>query len=157
MAQSAGRVRELPLVGSRRAPAPGYAGRVANEKRPQTVLGEIIRKQRELAALPMRQMAAAVGISNPYLSQIERGLRAPSDAVLAAIADSLETTTGELYAAAGFIDRPQTSGQDEPPGLVAEIEEAAELTPAQRKALLEVYRAFVDANSVRHARRSTGT
>ena len=51
-------------------------------------LGEVIRRQRELARLPMRQLAAMAGISNPYLSQIERGLRDPSDQVLTAIADS---------------------------------------------------------------------
>ena len=73
-----------------------------NPESPQVTLGSIIRKQRELAALPMRQFAAAVGISNPYLSQIERGLRAPSDAVLNAIADSLETTADALFAEAGF-------------------------------------------------------
>ena len=53
-------------------------------------LGEMIRRQREIAALPMRQLAAMAGISNPYLSQIERGLRDPSDQVLNAIADSLQ-------------------------------------------------------------------
>ncbi|HEX2809794.1 MAG TPA: helix-turn-helix transcriptional regulator, partial [Kineosporiaceae bacterium] len=68
-----------------------------------STLGAIIRKQRELAELPMRQLASAVGISNPYLSQIERGLRAPSDAVLNAIADSLETTADALFAEAGFV------------------------------------------------------
>ena len=61
-------------------------------------LGEIIRRQRELAELPMRQLAAMVGISNPYLSQIERGLRAPSDHVLRSIADSLQTSADALVA-----------------------------------------------------------
>jgi transcriptional regulator with XRE-family HTH domain len=121
---------------------------------PQRTLGAIIRAQRELAALPMRQFAAAVGISNPYLSQIERGLRAPSEAVLAAIADSLQTSTEVLYAEAGFVKPMPEEDVDRPARLEAEIESAAELTAAQRRALVEIYRGFVDANAVRRARGS---
>ncbi|MEP6980030.1 MAG: helix-turn-helix transcriptional regulator, partial [Nakamurella sp.] len=61
-----------------------------------STLGEIIRRQRELAALPMRQLAAMAGISNPYLSQIERGLRDPSEHVLHAIAASLQVSAETL-------------------------------------------------------------
>ena len=119
---------------------------------PQLMLGRIIRAQRELAELPMRQLAAAAGISNPYLSQIERGLRAPSDAVLNAIADSLQTSVDRLYDDAGFVEPdPQDNGR-RPGDLEADIEAASELTTAQRKALLEIYRGFVDANTVRRAR-----
>ena len=114
-------------------------------------LGEIIRRQRELAALPMRQLAAAVGISNPYLSQIERGLREPSEAVLDAIAESLATTADALYAEAGYVE---PDDQDEDGSLLDAIEAAEELTAAQRRALAEVYRGFVDANTVRRRRRS---
>jgi len=115
-------------------------------------LGAIIRKQRELAELPMRQLAAAVGISNPYLSQIERGLRAPSDAVLNAIAESLRTTADSLYAEAGFVEPEEGDVPDT--GLLDAIEAAEELTGPQRRALAEIYRAFVDANSVRRTRAS---
>jgi transcriptional regulator with XRE-family HTH domain len=125
---------------------------VVSEKSPQLTLGEIIRKQRELAALPMRQFAAAVGISNPYLSQIERGLRAPSEAVLSAIAGSLQTSADELYAQAGFIG-PNDADNDESASLVAAIEAASELTAAQRKALVEIYQGFIDANAVRRVRK----
>jgi transcriptional regulator with XRE-family HTH domain len=118
---------------------------------PQLMLGRIIRAQRELAKLPMRQFAAAVGISNPYLSQIERGLRAPSDAVLTAIAESLETSVDRLYDDAGFVD-PAAETEVDGPGLQAMIESAGELTSAQRKALVEIYRGFVDANAVRRTR-----
>lgn len=118
------------------------------------MLGAVIRAQRELAALPMRQMAAAVGISNPYLSQIERGLRAPSDAVLDAIAASLETSADVLYAEAGFVSPAEEDDDDGPPHLEAEIRDAAELTASQRRALIEIYRGFVDANAVRRARGS---
>jgi transcriptional regulator with XRE-family HTH domain len=125
---------------------------MAQAESPQLMLGRIIRAQRELAALPMRQLAAAVGISNPYLSQIERGLRAPSDAVLSAIAESLETSTERLYADAGFVAPSPADDADRPRGLEAETEAASELTAAQRRALIEIYRGFVDANTVRRAR-----
>jgi transcriptional regulator with XRE-family HTH domain len=118
------------------------------------MLGSIIRAQRELAALPMRQVAAAVGISNPYLSQIERGLRAPSAAVLEAIAESLQTSAQDLYAEAGFVDPSPEDDVDGPARLVTEIGAAVELTAAQRRALIEIYRGFVDANAVRRARGS---
>jgi len=129
---------------------------------PRSPLGAIIRRQRELAALQMRQLATAVGISNPYLSQIERGLRAPSQAVLDAIADSLETTADALYAEAGFEPSGQrgrakgsADGVDGPGrDLSGAIEAATDLTLAQRRALLEVYRAFLDANGVRRPHRS---
>jgi len=117
------------------------------------MLGRIIRAQRELAELPMRKLAAAAGISNPYLSQIERGLRAPSEAVLNAIAESLETSVDRLYDDAGFVE-PGPDQAQSPGDLQADIEAAVELTTAQRKALVEIYRGFVDANTVRRARGS---
>ncbi len=126
---------------------------MVQEKSPQLTLGEIIRKQRELAELPMRQFAAAVGISNPYLSQIERGLRAPSDAVLSAIADSLKISADELYEQAGFVG-PQAEEESASTQVVDAIQAASELTAAQRKALIETYQAFVDANAVRRVRKS---
>lgn len=124
---------------------------MADAESPQLMLGRIIRAQRELAELPMRQLAAAVGISNPYLSQIERGLRAPSDAVLAAIAASLETSVDRLYDEAGFVE-PVRDDEDDLGGLEAHIDAASELTTAQRKALSEIYRGFIDANAVRRSR-----
>jgi len=121
---------------------------------PWMTLGSIIRKQRELAELPMRQLAATVGISNPYLSQIERGLRAPSEAVLDAIAQSLQTTTDALYSEAGFV--PPDEADDAPGDLAQAIATATELTTAQRRALTEIYQAFLDANTVRRPRKPTG-
>jgi len=123
---------------------------VSRSGQPLPSIGAIIRKQRELAALPMRQLAAAVGISNPYLSQIERGLRAPSDAVLNAIAESLQTTADSLYSEAGFVEAEDDASLDV--GVLDAIEAADELTAAQRRALAEIYRSFVDANAVRRAR-----
>ena len=67
-------------------------------------LGEFIRRQRELGQLSLRQLADACGISNAYLSQIERGLRTPSSFVLKALADGLELSSDTLYAQAGILD-----------------------------------------------------
>ena len=119
--------------------------------RPRSVLGALIRQQRELAELSMREFAKLVGISNPYLSQIERGLRAPSDAVLETIAEALDSSTDELYKMAGFVERPSSDDRGAT-DLAAAIESAPELTAPQRRAMLEMYRGFLDANVVRRAR-----
>ena len=66
-------------------------------------IGETIRRQRELSKVSMRQFADMAGISNPYLSQIERGLREPSERVVEAIAKSLETSADALYEQAGIV------------------------------------------------------
>ena len=102
-------------------------------------LGEMIRRQREMAALPMRQLAAMAGISNPYLSQIERGLRDPSDQVLNAIADSLQMSADSLRPPA---PEPNFDLDGDPPPVVVAIRADPDLTTAQRKALEESYLAF---------------
>ena len=112
------------------------------DQQPRT-LGEIIRRQRQLAELPMRQLAAMVGISNPYLSQIERGLRAPSDRVLHAIAGSLRTTADAL------VEQAQPA---QPPDVVAAIGRDPALTKAQRRALIEVYTAMAEVTTARRRR-----
>ena len=99
----------------------------------------------------MREFAESVGISNPYLSQIERGLRAPSDAVLDAIARRLNLTIEDLYARAGFVDPPLMLEGAVASDLPSAIDRASELTAAQRRAMSEIYRGFVDANLVRRA------
>ncbi|MGB3698423.1 MAG: helix-turn-helix transcriptional regulator [Gordonia sp. (in: high G+C Gram-positive bacteria)] len=105
------------------------------DPRPPT-LGELIRTQRELAALPMRKLAEMVGISNPYLSQIERNLREPSDRVLEAIAHNLHLSADSLAASA----RP--SDPEGQPEVVAAIRRDPDLTRAQRAALEEMYETF---------------
>jgi transcriptional regulator with XRE-family HTH domain len=128
-----------------------------DQDRPQSLLGAIIREQRELAALPMRQLAQSVGISNPYLSQIERGLRAPSDAVVEALAASLDLSVEELYRRAGYVE-PTTPDDDPPQSVLADaIASAPELTAAQRRAMAEIHRSFIDANRVRRASENHGT
>ncbi|WP_285475529.1 helix-turn-helix transcriptional regulator [Actinoplanes sp. NBRC 101535] len=104
-------------------------------------LGEMIRRQRELAELPLRRLASMVGISGPYLSQIERGLRVPSDRVLQAIADALRTTADVLVA-------PSVVPAAPPPVLAA-IAVDPDLTARQRRALAEVYAAMTEVTVAR--------
>ncbi|HEY5882670.1 MAG TPA: helix-turn-helix transcriptional regulator [Nakamurella sp.] len=117
-------------------------------------LGEMIRRQREMASLPMRQLAAMAGISNPYLSQIERGLRDPSDQVLNAIADSLQMSADSLRPPA-----PEPGPDSDPPPVVSAIRSDPDLTSQQRKALEESYLAFrqVTLERRRRGRRDGGT
>ena len=109
-------------------------------------LGEFIRRQRELSDVSMRQFAQLVGISNPYLSQIERGLRAPSDQVVQSIADVLHVSADTLYEQAGV-----RKDSDGPSKVVEAIREDPDLTGRQRQALIEVYNAFTRSR-LRHAR-----
>jgi transcriptional regulator with XRE-family HTH domain len=127
-----------------------YSHEVDQDK-PQSLLGAIIREQRELAALPMRQLAKSVGISNPYLSQIERGLRAPSEAVVEALAASLDLSVEELYRRAGFVEAATSADEPHHSELAEAIAAAPELTAAQRRAMAEIHRSFIDANRVRRA------
>jgi transcriptional regulator with XRE-family HTH domain len=115
---------------------------------PTSPLGEAIRRQRELSKVSMRQFAQMAGISNPYLSQIERGLREPSERVLDAIARSLETSTDALYEQAGIVREP--AGEDEL-GAREAIEADDRLTGRQRRALLEIYDAFLAVNRRSHS------
>jgi transcriptional regulator with XRE-family HTH domain len=117
---------------------------------PAAAPGETRRRQRELSQMSMRQFAAMAGISNPYLSQIERGLREPSERVVDAIAESLEMSADALYEQAGIRTEPDG---DEAPGVRAAIEGDQRLTARQRRALLEVYDSFVAVNDRREPRR----
>ena len=115
-------------------------------------LGEIIRRQRELSALSTRQFADLVGISNPYLSQIERGLREPSEKVLEGIAKSLSISVDALREQAGL----HVDEEAEPPAVVEAIRSDPRLTGRQRQAMLEVYRAFTAPAARGRARRPPG-
>ena len=115
-------------------------------------VGEFIRRQRELQALTMRQLADLVGISNPYLSQIERGLRDPSERVLEAIADNLEMSAETLKRhRARRSDEHRADGED--PAVVMAIRADKELTAGQRRALIEIYESFAAS---RRGRASSG-
>ena len=120
----------------------------------RTSLGGIIRRQRELTELSMRQFAEMVGVSNPYMSQIERGLRAPSEKVLAEIARHLDVSADALYEQAGMSDAPE---EEETTGVRAAIREDRRLTARQRRALLEIYDAFAGPAAPRRRRGEGGT
>jgi transcriptional regulator with XRE-family HTH domain len=115
-----------------------------------SALGEIIRRQRELSEMSMRQFSQMVGISNPYLSQIERGLREPSERVLESIATALRTTSDALYEQAGIgEEEPELDGPSVPDAIRAD----PHLNAAERRALLSVYQAFVEGRGPRPRRR----
>jgi transcriptional regulator with XRE-family HTH domain len=100
-------------------------------------LGSFIRDRRRDAQLSLRKMSELAGISNPYLSQIERGLRKPSAEILQQIANALRISAETLYVRAGFLEQ-----RDDVPDLEVEIERDPTLSPRQKAALLEVYRSF---------------
>jgi len=106
-------------------------------------LGEFIRTQRQLAKLSLRDVAQRARVSNPYLSQVERGLHEPSVRVLTAIAAALDISTETLLARAGLLD-----DTDPPPKSTTAdaIRADVALTVEQKDALLAVYRSYVDAN-----------
>jgi transcriptional regulator with XRE-family HTH domain len=112
----------------------------------QLTLGEIIRRQRELAELSMRQVATMAGISNPYLSQIERGLRAPSEEVLRAIAESLNVSADLLRG-----DMSADGSAD----VVQAIQSDPDLTSSQRRSLVEAYQALRQVTVKRRSGRRT--
>jgi transcriptional regulator with XRE-family HTH domain len=132
---------ELTLTGARNQPETGSAVLCWSEMptRSSASLGEIIRHQRELAEMSMRQFAELAGISNPYLSQIERGLRAPSEQVLEGIAGALKVSSEALYRQAGM-DPPGIEPADN--AVLDAIAVDPRLTTRQRAALREVYHAF---------------
>ena len=105
-------------------------------------LGRIIRRQRQLNELTLRQFASMVGISNPYLSQIERGLREPSEKVVEAIARSLRLSADALYEQAGRSADPGGAADAAANPVVEAIQADPALTPRQRQSLIEVYESF---------------
>lgn len=109
-------------------------------------LGEYIRRQRELNEISMRQFATMAGISNPYLSQIERGHREPSHRVVEAIARSLQMSVDALYAQAGLTPEPEPGEVVERASVRTAISTDPELSPTQRKVLLDMYEALRAAN-----------
>ncbi len=117
---------------------------MAKSKVGQTVesLGEYLREQRVASRLSLRQLAQQAGVSNPYLSQIERGLRKPSAEVLQQIAKALRISAEQLYVRAGIL-----SPED---GVGGSVELAVlndtGLTEKQKQTLLDVYTSFLATN-----------
>ena len=100
-------------------------------------LGEFIREQRRRDRLSLRKLSELAGISNPYLSQIERGLRKPSAEILQAIAKGLRISAETLYVRAGILDE-----REEDADLVAQILRDPSINERQKQALIDVYRSF---------------
>jgi transcriptional regulator with XRE-family HTH domain len=108
-----------------------------------TDLGEFIRQQREMARLSLRRLSEIAGISNPYLSQIERGLRKPSAEILQKIAAGLRISGETLYIRAGILDAERVAGGD----LITQILAAPDLDDAQRQILIRIYLSFRAENA----------
>jgi transcriptional regulator with XRE-family HTH domain len=100
-------------------------------------LGEFIRDQRRTARLSLRKLSELAGISNPYLSQIERGLRKPSAEILQSIARGLRISAETLYVRAGILDE-----RDDDTDLVGDILRDPTINERQKQLLVEIYRSF---------------
>ncbi|MGA2521167.1 MAG: helix-turn-helix transcriptional regulator [Acidimicrobiales bacterium] len=108
-------------------------------------LGSFIREQRSTARLSLRRLSELAGISNPYLSQIERGLRRPSAEILQQIAKALRISAETLYVQAGILE-PGTGHAD----LAREILSDPDLNEEQKQALIRIYLSFRHENEARH-------
>lgn len=109
------------------------------EPDPIVDVGAFIRQQREIARMSIRRLAETAGVSNPYLSQVERGLRRPSAEILQQVADALRISVESLYVKAGLLRDEERSG-----GVLEAIERDPDLTDDQKSALVNVYRSFVE-------------
>ncbi|MDD4868889.1 MAG: helix-turn-helix transcriptional regulator [Mycobacterium sp.] len=111
-------------------------------------IGSFIRSQRELAQVSVRQLAERSGVSNPYLSQVERGLRKPSADVLNQIAKALRVSAEVLYVRAGILE----------PGESSQVRDSiitdTAITERQKQILLDIYASFVHQNESNHEERS---
>ncbi|MFD4643088.1 helix-turn-helix domain-containing protein [Lentzea sp. NPDC058436] len=106
-------------------------------------IGEYIREQRNTAKISLRELAKQAGVSNPYLSQIERGLRKPSAEILQQIAKGLRISAEVLYVEAGILQ------QREGGALADAIVAATDLTERQKQVLLDVYESFRRENAAK--------
>jgi transcriptional regulator with XRE-family HTH domain len=115
----------------------------APDEAPDGHVGAFIREHRERANLSLRRLADRAGVSNPYLSQIERGIRRPSAEILKRLSRALEVSAESLYTKAGLIDEGPAA-----PTVVEAVEADPVLSPRQKKVLLDLYRALLDATAV---------
>ena len=112
-------------------------------------VGSYIREQRRKAQLSLRKLAEKAGVSNPYLSQIERGLRQPSAKILKGIATALQVSAETIFTQAGILDGEQEKDAD----VLRSIFRDPELTDGQRRELAEAYERFRIETAERRARR----
>ena len=111
-------------------------------------VGEFLREQRRTAKLSLRQLADAAGVSNPYLSQIERGLRKPSAEILQQLARALRISAETLYVQAGILDERERDDLTQVP---AAILTDPSISEQQKQALLQIYESFRKENAARQA------
>lgn len=124
----------------------GYMSKVRNGKAGAVVdsLGEYLREQRVASRLSLRQLADQVGVSNPYLSQIERGLRRPSAEVLQQLAKALRVSAEQLYVRAGIVHPDSDQAGSVELAVLAD----PGLTERQKQSLLDVYASFLALNTM---------
>ncbi|MFB7592048.1 helix-turn-helix domain-containing protein [Streptomyces sp. NPDC056169] len=110
-------------------------------------LGEYLREQRRTAQLSLRQLADAAGVSNPYLSQIERGLRKPSAEVLQQVAKALRISAETLYVRAGILDEKEREELETRAVVLAD----PSINERQKQVLLQIYDSFRKENAAENA------
>ncbi|MFI5696604.1 helix-turn-helix domain-containing protein [Kribbella sp. NPDC051586] len=114
-------------------------------------VGEYLAEQRRHAQLSLRQLSDLAGVSNPYLSQIERGLRKPSAEVLQQLAKALRISAETLYVRAGILDPDDDSDGRQATGVVDAVLLDPALNERQKRVLLDVYTSFVRENATEAA------
>jgi transcriptional regulator with XRE-family HTH domain len=117
------------------------------------LLGSFIRAQRQMANLSLRELSAMTAVSNPYLSQIERGLSEPSARVLKSIAQALNISAEALFAQAGLMTESNHSDDN---ATETALRLDTRLTGQQKRAMLSVYRSYLAANGYGTADDSAG-
>ena len=135
----------LHLVNSRKQSdeEPPVDDEPEEERRPSGPdIGQFIKEHRERADLSLRRLADRAGISNPYLSQIERGMRMPSSMILQSLAKGLRMSAETLYAQAGLID-PQDAEESD---VVKAVMRDPHISARQREMLIDMYRSFRKVN-----------
>ena len=113
-------------------------------------IGSFIKAQREAAQVSVRQLAEKAGVSNPYLSQIERGLRKPSADVLKQLAKALRVSAEVLYVQAGILE------PSEPSEVCDAIVTDTAITEGQKQVLLDIYTSFVQQNDAAREENTSG-
>ena len=109
-------------------------------------LGEFLKEQRQSAQMSLRQLSELAGVSNPYLSQIERGVKKPSAEILQQIAKALQVSAETLYVHAGILDEERSVTTAHEIDVRAAIAADPALTAKQRKTLIDVYESFIDVS-----------
>lgn len=113
-----------------------------SEEQQHSDVGEFIRQQRQRADLSLRRLAERAGISNPYLSQIERGIRRPSAQILKQLSRALSISAETMYSRAGLIEEGPN-----PPTVIEAVEADERLTPRHKQVLLDLYRSLTETAS----------